>query len=264
MKRITTTQQFTFLAVALLLAIASQVGLFSSAQAVAVDLGQTVFVPVIQPVHSVSDFADALIGIQQTKVTELNLRSQVAELEGRLQDDVDLAGENKWLREQLSLGIPRESTGVFANVVRYEYSPNVGYLYLNVGGSLVAVNDVVIVNRYVIGEIVETYDTLSKVRVISANQTEIPVRIGNGAAGILRGKSGLELEVTDIDAGSNVQIGDEVRYLTPLGADVGKFLLGKVTKVHTVAASPTQSATIETPLDLFNLQRVIVIPNQAK
>ena len=236
--------------------------MFSSLQSWGVELGQLAFAPVVQPVIGAGDFASAIANIQQTKVAELDLRSRVAELEEQIAGSADLASENKWLREQLSLGIARETEGVLANVVRYEYSPVVGYLYLDAGSNLVGVGDTVIVNRYVIGEVTEVYDTLCRVRLISANGTEIPVQIGSSAAGVLRGRSGLQIVVTDVDARGSVQMGDTVRYLTPLGADVGKFSLGKVVQVNALAASPTKELEIEMPLDLFSLRRVIILSNQ--
>lgn len=244
------------------MAIASQLGTFAPFQSAVVDLSQIVFAPVIKPIVWVSELSLAFMSIQQTKITELDMRSRVAELESNAMDAQDLAQENKWLREQLSLGIERQSIGTIANVVRYEYSPNVGYLYVDVGDSMVAVDDVAVVNRYVVGEVVEVHATLAKVRLITANQSEIPVKVGSNTAGVLHGRSGLQLVISDVDAGSNVQIGDEVRYLTPLGADVGKFILGKVIKITAVAASPTMELEMETPLDLFNLHRVILLPNQ--
>jgi cell shape-determining protein MreC len=183
-------------------------------------------------------------------------------LESLAIESQELQQENKWLLEQLSLDIGRQSMGILTDVVRYEYSPNIGYLYVDFGGDSIKVGDVAVVNRFVVGEVVEVYSTLSKIRLISANQSEIPVKVGSNTAGVLYGYSGLQLVIADVDAGSNVQIGDEVRYLTPLGADVGKFILGKVSKISTIAASPTMELEMETPLDLFNLHKVVLLPNQ--
>lgn len=216
---------------------------------------------VTQLFRSVDSYTSLFTSLQEVRDENLRYKNRVAELETQLNKQEELSEENKWLRSQLLLELPRPQQGGLARVLKYEYSPSIGYVYASVSAD-VRVGDLATVYDYIVGEVVGITSGIARIRLLAANDSSLLVKVGaNSVIGKLVGRGGLGLQIEDLQANSQVQVGDEIRLLNPIGPYATNYELGKVSKIEGTPADPLWTLNVDFPVDLFKLEHIIVIPN---
>lgn len=216
---------------------------------------------VTQLFRSVDSYASLFTSLQEVRDENLRYQNRVAELETELNKQQELIDENKWLRSQLVLELPREEQGSLAKVLKYEYSPSIGYVYTTVSPE-VKVGDLATVYDYIVGQVVEIKADTARVRLLAANDSNLLVRIGTQSViGKLKGNGGISLNVDEVQANSEVGVGDEIKLLNPIGPYAAGYELGKVLEIEGNPADPLWSVKVDFPIDLFKIDYMIIIPN---
>lgn len=254
-------QLFIFLGIGMALAIVSLAGVGAEIQSRIAEPVLSSVSGVTQLFRAVDGYTSLFSSLQEVRDENLKYKNRVAELETQLNEQEELQEENKWLRSQLVLELPRPQTGSISKVLKYEYSPSIGYIYINVSAD-VSVGDFATVYDYIVGEVVDIKGDIARVRLLAANDTNLLVKIGDeSVVGKLKGGSGLGIVVEEVQANSQIKVNDEIKLLSPVGPYATHYELGKVSKIEGTPADPLWALSVDFPVDLFKLEYVIIIPN---
>lgn len=112
----------------------------------------------------------------------------------------------------------------------------------------------VFINNIMLGEVFESYDTLSKVKLYSYNGSEISVFLGSPEiSAVALGKGGENFEVI-LPKDTEIKTGDKV--LIP-GTDI--FILGEISKIEREENDPFKKIYFRYPINLNELKFVQIL-----
>ena len=251
------------LVISVLLALLSNLGVFNGLQAAGLDFNLAISRPFQNMVQGLASTWHLLSNMQQIQLENSQLKDQVAQLSQELNQLRDIQTQNQFLLGQLNLHIPVASSHLLSPVVRYEYVPAPGFIYVLTGSDAnIQEGDLAVRYNYIVGRVSKVLGAYAKVQLISANDSSIPVRIGSkGIAGRLVGRSGLDYQVINVDQVAAVSVGDEIKLLDIQGLEISDLIFGKVERVEGKEAEATKTLVVDNPVDLNKLDYVIIIPN---
>jgi len=182
------------------------------------------------------------------------LKEQVNAMSSRVADRSFLLHENTVLKE--SLGRREiEPERIFAVVLAKPDMTPYDILVVDVGkDKSVLVGDLVLFENVVLGEVVEVYQTSSKVRLYSTSKQKVSVFIGDSAIGAeVQGLGGGNFEIK-LPRESGVFAGDSI-YVS----DINPRILGTVEYINSDPNEVFEKVLFRSPVNLFSLRFVDII-----
>ncbi len=251
------------LIISLGLFLVSNLGVFNDLQGAGMNLNLAISKPFIGVIQKVDDGWHLVTNLQQIQVENLQLKDQIAQLNQQLADMQSTQSQNQLLLSQQNLQLPHNSPQLICPVARYEYIPAPGYIYVSVGiKSGVKPGDLAVRYNYVVGQVIALYGDYAKVRLLTANDTNMPVHVGDkGAVGKFVGDAGLSFKVTDVDQAAEVSVGDNVKLLDATGEDLPGYIVGRVSQITGLDSDATKTLQVDSGLDFSKLDYVIIVAN---
>lgn len=219
--------------------------------------------PIAQVFTSVDSFVSLITQLQSLQVENADLHDRIAQLESNNQQFETLKTENTWLRSQLQLSPVKSSKFSSAQVLRYQYVPVPGVVFVQTDIT-VKVGDLLANYNYLLGKVDEVVSPgIAKVVLWQSPGFAVPVEIGSkGAVGEMEADSTGELSIKNVDAKYAVAVGDRIKLLNPSGLFVSKYIIGTVSKVAKLQAGTTQELTVKAAVDPYGFTNAVIIPNQ--
>ncbi len=197
------------------------------------------------------------------------LRARIAELEA---ENALLEQEIIGLREQVTetgilaalLDFARsqpESRYLAGRVIGRDVSPFLRSIWIGVGSDDgVSHGMPVVTNQGLVGRVVEIFPTVSRVQLITDPQSKVNVRLQDSRAeGSLEAELSGELHVEMISQEKTINL-DELVLTSGLGGNYPSDIpIGQVLSIHKRDYELFQEATVQSSVDFFNLEIVLVI-----
>lgn len=187
----------------------------------------------------------------------LSLKSRILELE-------EVSRENDLLREQLAI---EESSDldiqlILAEVLRNPRDLTGASIFVNKGSKNgVAVGDLLILEKYLVGKIVEVTEFRSLAILITSREfSAAAVDLRSDTEGIVLGNYSITLEMTRILPQEDIIPGDLIISSGKDGIFLPGFVLGIVDTVLEDPAEPLKSAQLRPALEISTLQKVFILP----
>jgi rod shape-determining protein MreC len=198
-----------------------------------------------------------------------SLRARIAELEA---ENALLEQEIIGLREQVTeteilaalLDFARsqpESRYLAGRVIGRDVSPFLRSIWIGVGSDDGVTHGMpVVTNQGLVGRVVEIFPTISRVQLITDPQSAANVRLQDSRAeGILVAELSGELHIEMISQEKDINL-DEVVLTSGLGGNYPSDIpVGQVLSIHKRDYELFQEATVQSAVDFFNLEIVLVI-----
>ncbi len=164
------------------------------------------------------------------------------------------------ITKQLQFDLPYDLEP--ARVLKYDENDH-SLVYLNKGSnSEIAVGDVVIIETYLLGEVVEVNSNFSVAMLITSPEILVPaISIENGSKGIVSGSS-RSVQITDILTAERLDQSDTIITSGQDGKYPYGLIIGTVTKINRIESELTKSAEIETQYAVDRLFDVFIIKNE--
>lgn len=146
-----------------------------------------------------------------------------------------------------------------ARILKYDESDH-SIIYVNKGSNAgIDMGNIVILERYLLGEVVEVNSSYSKVMLISATEILVPVvSLEHGTKGIVAGNNGA-VQMTDILTEEKLEQNDTIITSGMDGKYPYGFILGTVSKIERIESELTKSAELDTQIELDALFEVFII-----
>jgi rod shape-determining protein MreC len=174
-----------------------------------------------------------------------------------------LTAENQLLREELEFKESRQLNTVAAEIVTGVSDPisqaviinrgksdgvEVGYAVVSGGGAL-------------IGKVVETYETISKVLLLTDTTSKVAATIQNQTqtAGLIEGQFGLSIAMTDIPQDQDIKTGDLIITSGLEGQIPRGLLIAYIESVSQIESAIFKTAVLTPVASFKNLSHVLVI-----
>lgn len=205
----------------------------------------------------------AIVNLQGLTSDNARLQQEITSLSASVRDLEELRNENDYLRRQLGIETVIKGNLVLAKVVRYEFFPVAGYLYVDTSGlGLVSQGDYVVSFGYLVGQIEELKGQFARVRLVSATDTQIPVVVGDlSIPAMLVGRGGIDLSLDNVPIGTKIKEGDSIRLLNPASLVLENILIGYVENISIREEQPLAEVGVKSPLSLYGLDYVLVLNN---
>lgn len=210
----------------------------------------------------ISDFFEGIT--QASKIKEDNnwLLSQNTKLIGQNIELEGLKKENKVLRTALGLDLEKSFDLEMAQVIGKDVSSNVITINKGSEAGLRANYPLITENKVLIGKIVEIYSNVSKVQLLSSQDSLLNIKVFNkNIFGLLRGGNSSNYSFDLIPKESEVLPGDLV-VTSGFGGDFPKGLLvGTIDNVKNSKTVSFKEATVKPSFNIQNLNNVFIILN---
>lgn len=123
--------------------------------------------------------------------------------------------------------------------------------------------DIVIKDRYVIGEIIELKSKSADVLLISSPSVDIPVKGSeNGAKGLIIGGTGTQLEMIDILPEEEIVEGEIILTSGINSKYPADLIIGEVAQISTNVSQAEKNAKVNRLIDFSDLDYIYVIKGQ--
>lgn len=231
------------------------------------DLSSLVTVPVRLEIRKLTLSVNDYLGII-SRVSDLNnendeLKKNNEELLQKLSELEEYKQENVALKEQLGLIELTDESILEARVIGSDM-PYENVLQINVGRNEgVEEGDIVVFGEYAVGKVERVESRSSRVLLVIAPESNIPVRgQTNRASGLAKGDVGLMLRVEDILPDEILEEG-EIVVTSGVGSEYTPgLIIGIVKSIEDNSAYATQEASVEAQIDFSKLDYIFVIGGQ--
>ena len=241
----------------------SNLGVFVQLQGWGLAITSGLLSPIVHIVEQVEDGADFLSNLVDIHSRNLELEEMLSAQRVQLSELEPLSAENSWLKEQLGI-----YEGVFnppqilAHVVRYQYTPVAGYLFVYTPKAVIAVGDFVVESANIVGEVVEVMGYYAKIRLITSVDSDLPIQVSK-QVGRLVGDSAVSARIEGVNNTVTIPEGTPVYLFNPENPAAARFPLGKTGAKLSTPADATQEIKLEIPGNLANLEFLIVLNNDS-
>jgi rod shape-determining protein MreC len=202
-------------------------------------------------------------GLREIRQENLALLSEREHLKAEIFRLQDLDKENELLRKQLSISMEQNTTDslVLARVFGNADDKTGTSIMIDRGASAgIAINDVVIKERFLVGIVRAVTPTRSRVELISSPDLSVSVYdFHTNTEGISLGEFGTSLRVSRVLPGEAVSVNDVFVTSGRDGIFPPGYVVGEVSSVSEESADTLKEVTLDSVLDLENLDRVFVI-----
>jgi rod shape-determining protein MreC len=260
---LSTTQLIIFIFTAAFLYVLSGLPVVKNAQSQTTGVLTTLTSPVTSVTSRLDGAVRFITDLQQIHDQNRELQAQVAQLNEQLTDLRTIQSKNDWLTSQLNLKEAKFKEGQLVPVIRYEYVPSPGYVYVYVGSeSSIKEGYWATTYDYIVGQVSSVSGSYAKVKLLSAPESSIPIKVGaNSTLGVLKGNLGIDFEVVGVPANAGIKVGDEVKLADTQIANLEQYTFGKVKEITGGDAESTRELQIQLPVDLLSLTYLVLMPN---
>ena len=172
-----------------------------------------------------------------------------------------LEDENKSLRDQLGTPNKKLKIKLTASVIGNGGFGTKNVLLIDKGSSDgVKENDLVVVKEVLIGRIVFVTPKISSIQLLSDSDSSIPVVTESGAEGILEGKFGAEISITNVIQAEELKE-KEIVFTSGKDGLPRNLIVGEIGKVNKIEKELFQSATVSQIVDPESLTLVYLVSN---
>jgi len=199
--------------------------------------------------------------INKLNQENIKLKEENNELISRLVQLKEAARENEFLRQQIGLSSSEPSQLILANVIGQDLSHFEKYILINRGAKDgIKEKAVVIARNFLVGQVIEVFNSLSKVQLIIDPNSRVNALIQeSGVIGLVKSNQGLNLTVDLIPQEETVKEGQTVVTSGLAGIFPIGLLIGQISQVVSIDVQVFQKAKIKPAIDFQRLDRVFVI-----
>ncbi len=196
---------------------------------------------------------------ENTKLKEVNSQLKGIDLERQ-----ELEAENALLRETLKVDQHPEISKILAEVLLVQNDALSGKIVLDKGKNEgVEVNMPVLIDRRLVGLVVEVLNHRSYVRLITSSESNLPVKVigqDDKALGFLSGGFGLQMKLMRVDQDAVINVGDLLVTTGQNSNFPADLVVGEISEVlpHD-DASLYREAKVTPMVDFDHLRQVLII-----
>ncbi len=208
----------------------------------------------------VSQFFSSFFTTAYLKQTTDFLRAENYSLKAQLVQLQGIEKENEQLRQALALGIRKDFAVELVNIVGKDPTEDTIIIDRGKNIGLAPTMPVITPSKVLVGKIVEVFDAVSKVELISNKKSSFEVRIpSKSITGLLRGQGSSRILFDLIPKDKDIAQGDVVVTTNLGGIFPENLLVGSVTSIEKNDVEPFQKASLTPFFDLNSSNIVFVI-----
>lgn len=208
----------------------------------------------------ISDFFEAVAGIQNFKRENEELKLRIQELLAQLVSLKELEKENEQLREALNIGLGKEFNLALAQVIGKDISQD--FILINKGAEDGISEGLPVIShqKVLVGKISEVYKNFSQITLISNKSISFDGKIvGKEILGQVLGRGDLKIGFDLVPVEKEIQKGDLVETSALGGIFPKGILVGEISELKTSDIQSFYEAKISPLFDLGELEMVFVI-----
>jgi len=209
-----------------------------------------------------NNFIDFIVSIKnleqeniKLKKDNLNLLSEVVKLK-------EIEIENEMLRNQIGLPLQESNKLILANIIGKDSSDFGKYFLINKGkkDGIKEKSVVIVSGNLLTGQVIEIFNSFSKVRLITDPNSLVNARIQNSKIiGLIKGGPTSNLIFDLLPQGKDIEINSMVITSGLSGLFPAGLLIGQIEKVVSSEAQISQIAEVKPVTDFNKLDKVFVI-----
>lgn len=231
-----------FISVAQNLTLPIQVGFYQSAKGISNIVATSIEIGGLRSKNSEITLENALLKAENAKLKKLE-------------------DENKSLRDQLGTPSKKLKIKQTASVIGNGGFGTKKVLLIDKGSQdNVKENDLVVVKDILIGKIINVSPKISSVQLLSDSDSSVPVVTAGGAEGILEGKFGSEISITNVLQSENLKE-KEIVFTSGKDGLPRDLVVGEIGKVNKIEKEFFQNATVNQLVDPESLILVYLVSN---
>lgn len=205
-----------------------------------------------------SNFLDGIVQGGRFKKENVLLQERIEVLQVKLAEFGTLQRENESLRNALDIGLLQEFKLLGANVVGKEISRDVIFIDRGSADGIAKGMAVITPSRVVAGQVIETYEHSSKVRLLSDTESSFEASVRD-MVGVVRGMGRSQILLDLIPQDKDIQKGDVV-VTSHLGSVFSPNLpIGEIQEVGKNDAGTFQQASVRLFFDMSRDSLLFVI-----
>ena len=210
--------------------------------------------------HKVSSFAGGIGNAAKLKNEIEILKSKNQELLSQNAQLIDLAQENRTLRESLGIGLEKEFKLSLTEVIGKDFSQDSILVHKGARDGISSGLTVVTGQKALVGRVDEVYDSFSRVTLISNKESSFNAEIpGREVLGVVKGKGNFKIYMDLIPQEKEIKEGDVI-ITSPLGGVFPKGLVvGQISKILKSDINPFQQAQINPAFDIQAIESLFII-----
>lgn len=216
-----------------------------------------------ETVEGIRNVSETVSQISSLRAENAKMKAEVTQLQARLGVCAEVENENQILRSQLGIPLTENWKLVKARVLGVDVYGIAEYVIIDRGtDDGIKTGLPVILGDVLVGEVRETYNSISKIRLISNIGSNIySIDQNTNAKGLVRGSlQGVVME--DILENEIINIGDTI--ISWEDEIPGNLVIGTVVRIEDVPTSSTKKAYIEPGYSLEDIQYVFIVMEDKK
>jgi len=211
---------------------------------------------------NVSDFFGGIFQGKELKKENEELKLRIQELLAENISLKEFQQENQVLREALEIGLSKEFRLLFTDIIGKDIGQDSILINQGAKDGLSEGMPVITQQKVLLGKITETYESFSRVRLISDKESSFDIKIvESNVAGVIKGKGSFKLELDLVSQEKEVKEGDLI-VSTSLGGIYPKGLLvGFIKEAKKSDIKPFYEIEVSSFFDIREVASVFVILN---
>ena len=208
------------------------------------------------------NFADFVFSVRGLEKENNLLNEENKMLLGQITELKEAVRENEFLRKQLGLSIPETKELILANIISQEPSGLGEFILIDKGEEDGILNKGVVISagNLLIGQVIETTKSFSKVRLISDPNSRINALIQeSGITGLIESDQKIDLIINLLPQGESIEQGQSVVTSGLAGLFPPGLLIGQIEEIISSDAQIAQRARIKPAVDFNYLDKVFII-----
>lgn len=211
--------------------------------------------------QKLSSLLNSLQNVPNLLAEKEELSAEVITLKSKLAEVEEIFAENERLQKEAGIKYDRDYSQVGVQVVGYD-NLKPGELFLNKGMDAgIEEGDSVVIEKILVGKVVQVGQYSSRVRTLLAGETALPVKTSKVQLGILASKNANQIIVEQILQNTELGLGEKV-YTSGLNNEYPPdLLIGEIAKVEADARATTKVAILDPAIDYLKLSKLKVLTN---
>lgn len=209
-----------------------------------------------------NNLVDFVFSLRQLNSENNNLKEKNQKLLGELARLKAVEQENKFLRQQVGLSLPKDSQLVMADIIGKDLS-NLGNYFLIDKGVEDGIEEKMVViagGNLLVGRINEVFDSFAKVELVTSPNSRVNARLYEPpATGLVKGDRKLSLVFDLLPRQEPIKEGGLVVTSGLAGLFPAGLAIGQIERIISFDVSISQMAEVKPAVDFNNLERVFVI-----
>lgn len=213
------------------------------------------------------NFFNAFIYIGDFKRENSNLKKENQNLLANSAFLQAIIKQNKALTEAVANTKDSNFTIAIANIMGLDLSNDLIFIDKGLEDGILENMPVISKEKVVYGKVVKSYATFSRVKLISAKENVLDVKVHNSDAlknpvhGVVKGIGNLSIYLDLVNSESEIKEGDVLLTSALEGTFPPNLLIGNIKSVIKNDANPFQQADVQQFFDIKNIDTLFVITN---